>query len=54
MGQLSLYEGGLDALRKLGVKGLYRGFGVNTVRMIPSVTVQFILYDQIRKAIGME
>lgn len=34
-----------DIVRKEGVKGLYRGFGVNLLRTVPNCVIAFSAYE---------
>ncbi|KAJ2991652.1 hypothetical protein HDV02_003650 [Globomyces sp. JEL0801] len=47
----SLVEAGKDVLRKDGVLGFYRGYGMTIFREIPFASIQFPLYEQLKKLV---
>jgi solute carrier family 25 phosphate transporter 23/24/25/41 len=40
--------------RKHGVSGFYRGFTVNFVKSVPSITITYVFYEYMREKLGAE
>lgn len=55
--QSDLYKSTLDCMRKTvqaeGVLGLYKGFIPQLLRLGPHTIITFLVYEQLRKAVGM-
>ena len=41
----SIYSNSIDAVKKLGVRGLYGGFGVNLIRCIPLTLLNYLTFE---------
>lgn len=41
-------------LRSEGVAGLFRGLGANYVKVVPSIAIAFVTYEQVKVALGVE
>lgn len=39
---------------KDGIKGLYRGFIPNFMKVIPAVSISYVTYEQCRKILGVK
>jgi hypothetical protein len=56
-GPARLYTSTLDCMRKTaqaeGVKGLFKGFTANWMRLGPHTVISFLAYEQLRKACGL-
>jgi solute carrier family 25 phosphate transporter 23/24/25/41 len=40
-------------LRNEGFLGLYRGIAPNFAKVIPAVSISYVAYEQVRKALGV-
>jgi solute carrier family 25 phosphate transporter 23/24/25/41 len=52
------YKGGIlstmrQIVREEGVRGLYKGMIPNYVKVVPAVSVSFVVYEQMRKVLDM-
>tara|TARA_A100001035_G_scaffold224408_1_gene185071 strand:- start:568 stop:735 length:168 start_codon:yes stop_codon:yes gene_type:complete len=47
-----VYDGVVDCIRKSlaadGPRGLYRGFGANLLKVLPSTSISYAVYDVLR------
>jgi len=41
-------------LRHEGVSGLFKGLGANYVKVVPSIAIAFVTYEQVKVALGVE
>lgn len=52
------YTGMIDAFRKTvkyeGVKALYKGLVPNSVKVVPSISIAFVAYEQVKDLLGVE
>ncbi|KAG9156734.1 hypothetical protein Leryth_026449 [Lithospermum erythrorhizon] len=52
------YTGMIDAFRKTvryeGVRALYKGLVPNTVKVVPSIAIAFVTYEQVKRILGVE
>ena len=51
------YDGTVDMVRKIlqreGIKGFYKGVGVNVIKGIPNAAIQFLAYDTMKFVLGL-
>ncbi|UYV66238.1 SLC25A24 [Cordylochernes scorpioides] len=40
-------------LHKEGIAGLYRGICPNFLKVIPAVSISYVVYEHVRKALGV-
>jgi len=56
-GQAKAYDGTLDMIRKMvakeGVRGFYKGVGVNVLKGIPNASIQFLAYDTMKLLLNL-
>jgi solute carrier family 25 (mitochondrial phosphate transporter), member 23/24/25/41 len=49
------YTGAIDVFRKTyyrdGIKGLYRGFGANLVKVVPAVGTSYVIYEKVKSVV---
>nr|GMC82534.1 mitochondrial adenine nucleotide transporter ADNT1 [Ipomoea batatas] len=52
------YTGMIDAFRKTvrheGVRALYKGLVPNSVKVVPSIAIAFVTYEQVKEILGVE
>ncbi|KAH6779954.1 adenine nucleotide transporter 1 [Perilla frutescens var. hirtella] len=52
------YTGMIDAFRKTvrheGVRALYKGLVPNSVKVVPSIAIAFVTYEQVKELLGVE
>ncbi|CAA0838936.1 Mitochondrial adenine nucleotide transporter ADNT1 [Striga hermonthica] len=52
------YNGMIDAFRKTvrheGVRALYKGLVPNSVKVVPSIAIAFVTYEQVKELLGVE
>ncbi|GER46367.1 mitochondrial carrier-like protein [Striga asiatica] len=52
------YNGMIDAFRKTvrheGVRALYKGLVPNSVKVVPSIAIAFVAYEQVKELLGVE
>ncbi|KAH0778467.1 hypothetical protein KY290_004894 [Solanum tuberosum] len=52
------YTGMIDAFRKTvkyeGVRALYKGLVPNSVKIVPSISIAFVAYEQVKDLLGVE
>lgn len=57
-GEAKVYTSSLDCCRKIvereGIRGFYRGIGVNTFRAMPGAGIQFLAYDSLKAILHAE
>jgi hypothetical protein len=55
--QKNVYVNTADCFRKIlvkeGVKGFFKGYGLNVVRSLPGAAVQFTSYDLFKTFLGL-
>ena len=55
--QKNTYSSTMDCFRQIlvkeGVKGFFKGWGLNVVRSLPGAAVQFTSYDLLKGALGL-
>lgn len=51
------YDGIIDVaqqtIRKEGYGGLFKGMSLNLVKVVPSVSITYIVYEQVKRALGL-
>jgi solute carrier family 25 (mitochondrial phosphate transporter), member 23/24/25/41 len=56
-GQAAVYSGTWDCISKIaareGVRGFFKGWGLNTFRALPGAAVQFTSYDTLKRWLGV-
>jgi hypothetical protein len=56
--QANVYSSTADCFRKIyvkeGLKGFFRGWGLNVVRSLPGAAVQFTSYDLLKSLLGLQ
>ena len=56
--QANVYSSTADCFRKIyvkeGLKGFFRGWGLNVVRSLPGAAVQFTSYDLLKSVLGLQ
>ena len=40
-------------IREDGVRGLYRGITPNFMKVVPAVSISYVVYERMRMALGM-
>lgn len=51
LGMVSVFR---DILYKEGFRGLYRGIAANFMKVAPSVSISYVVYEKTRRALGVE
>jgi solute carrier family 25 phosphate transporter 23/24/25/41 len=55
-GEIIVYTGMVDAIKKTvayeGVGGLYKGIGLNFLKVLPAVAVSWTVYENLKKKIN--
>ena len=51
MGMVSLVK---TVLKEEGPTGLYRGLGPNFMKVIPSVSIGYVVYERLKSFLGVE
>ena len=56
-GSETMYSGQMDALRKIwaqeGVRGFYRGWSANTLKVVPQNAIRFVSYEAHKGVFGV-
>ena len=56
-GQAAVYSGTWDCISKIiareGLRGFFKGWGLNTFRALPGAAVQFTSYDKLKRLLGV-
>ena len=56
-GSETMYSGQMDALRKIwaqeGVRGFYRGWSANTLKVVPQNAIRFVSYEALKGVFGV-
>jgi solute carrier family 25 phosphate transporter 23/24/25/41 len=53
-----VYSGQMDALatiaRTEGVRGFYRGWAANTIKVVPQNSIRFVTYEALKALLGVK
>jgi solute carrier family 25 phosphate transporter 23/24/25/41 len=53
-----MYNGQLDALatiaRTEGMRGFYRGWAANTIKVVPQNSIRFVAYEALKSLLGVQ
>ncbi|XP_051896248.1 calcium-binding mitochondrial carrier protein SCaMC-3-like [Pristis pectinata] len=51
--QVSMIQHIITIMREEGLRGLYRGFTPNCMKVVPAVSISFVVYEQMRNLLGL-